>query len=293
MAWSKPHTFQIDALQSVGNTGLNWASLEQYMLKAETFTPPSTNQFANGITYRPSCHASGGPLSIQYDPNPVPGNFEKAFNATVRNLNLPYAYDLTCGNPAGDAPIANTRSGGTRADAYRSYVYQRSIPNLTLLAQANVGKVLLSSGSTPNATGVEFRDSSGTTYTANARLEVIMSAGSIKTPVILQQSGIGPSSVLSSAGVTQKVNLPVGLNLIDQTTSTTDWNIRSAGNGGQPITFPRFQDLFTGTQEINNFKSLMSDASIQSYVNSAVNAGAYDSASSAGLVQVLQTQRDW
>lgn len=68
-----------------------------------------------------------------------------------------------------------------------------------------------------------------------------MATGSIKTPIILQQSGIGPADVLSAAGVTQRVDLPIGLNLIDQTTTTTDWSFNSARGGGQPITFPRFQ----------------------------------------------------
>ena len=31
MAWSKPHTFQIDALEQLGNSGLNWNSLQQYV----------------------------------------------------------------------------------------------------------------------------------------------------------------------------------------------------------------------------------------------------------------------
>jgi hypothetical protein len=31
MAWSKPHTFQIDAMEQLGNTGLNWNSLQQYV----------------------------------------------------------------------------------------------------------------------------------------------------------------------------------------------------------------------------------------------------------------------
>lgn len=68
-----------------------------------------------------------------------------------------------------------------------------------------------------------------------------MATGSLKTPAILQQSGIGPASVLSSAGVTQVVDLPVGLNLIDQTTTTTDWSFKGPRGGGQPITFPRFE----------------------------------------------------
>ena len=292
MAWSKPHTFQLDALQSFGNAGVNWTTLEQYMLKAEDFHAPSSSQFSGGVTYRPSCHSSGGPLSIQFDPNAQPGSFEKAFNTSVQNKGLPYAYDLTCGNPAGEAPIANTRNGQTRADAFRAYVYQQSIPNLTLMTGATVGKLALSSDSTPRATGLEFRDSSGSTYNVKAGLEVIMAAGSIKTPIILQQSGIGPSSVLSTAGVTQRVNLPVGMNLIDQTTTTTDWNINSAGGGGQPITFPRFKDLFTGS-ETSQIQTLLQDSSLQSFVTSAVNAGAYEVESSGGLLKVLQTQRDW
>ena len=137
-------------------------------------------------------------------------------------------------------------------------MYQKSRPNLTstsplqshlfmlipVLSGATVGKAVLSSGSSPRATGVEFRDQSGTTYTANARREVIIATGSIKTPVILQQSGIGPASVLSAAGVTQRVDLPVGMNLIDQTTTSTSGSFRNSRGGGQPITFPRFQVKF-------------------------------------------------
>jgi len=72
-----------------------------------------------------------------------------------------------------------------------------------------------------------------------------MATGSIKTPVILQQSGIGPSSVLNAAGVQQRVDLPVGMNLIDQTTSTTDFGFSGQRGGGQDIAFPRFQVSLT------------------------------------------------
>jgi len=116
---------------------------------------------------------------------------------------------------------------------------------ISVLSGATVGKALLSSGSSPRATGVEFRDQTGKTFTANARREVIIATGSIKTPVILQQSGIGPAAVLSAAGVTQRVDLPVGMNLIDQTTTTTNGSFRGSRGGGQSITFPRFQVSFS------------------------------------------------
>jgi len=155
LAWSKPHDFQIDAMETVGNSGLNWASLQGYvsllffshclslfykmfelaqkkdhgwycwrsrliamsqvffigfhdlsftkplqkvltdtypqMQRAEGFTPPGSSQAANGLTYRSSCHGTGGPISTQYDPSAAPNNIESAFNTTVKNLGLPYA----------------------------------------------------------------------------------------------------------------------------------------------------------------------------------------------------------
>jgi choline dehydrogenase-like flavoprotein len=68
-----------------------------------------------------------------------------------------------------------------------------------------------------------------------------MSTGSVKTPSVLQQSGLGPSGVLSAVGVTQRVDLPIGQNLIDQTTTTTDFVYTGNAGGGQSITFPRFE----------------------------------------------------
>lgn len=129
----------------------------------------------------------------------------------------------------------------TKSYQYVPFSATSTSANDPVLSGATVGKAILSSGSTPRATGVEFRDQAGTTYTANARREVIIATGSIKTPIILQQSGIGPSSVLQAAGVQQRVDLPVGMNLIDQTTTTTSGSFRNARGGGQPIVFPRFQ----------------------------------------------------
>jgi hypothetical protein len=50
----------------------------------------------------------------------TPNRLERDTNTTGKNLGLPYATDLTCGNPAGLAPIANTRSGNLRTDACES-----------------------------------------------------------------------------------------------------------------------------------------------------------------------------
>lgn len=170
-------------------------------------------------------------------------------------------------------------------------MWQQSRPNLTILSGANVGKVILSSDSTPRATGIDFRDENGNTFSASASREVIMALGSIKTPIILQYSGIGPADVLSAAGVQQRVDLPVGLNLIDQTTSTTDWTHTGNRGGGQPITFPRFSDLFKDGDASRAQGMLQND--LQSYVSDALSSGSISSAQQAGLQKVLEIQRDW
>jgi hypothetical protein len=68
------------------------------------------------ILARKLCHSGATDITDRYS---SPNKLERDFNTTVKALGLPYATDLTCGNPAGLAPVANTRSGNTRTDACR------------------------------------------------------------------------------------------------------------------------------------------------------------------------------
>ncbi|TXT15792.1 hypothetical protein VHUM_00295 [Vanrija humicola] len=288
MAWSKPHSFQIDALETLGNAGLNWASLQPYMLRAENFRAPSAAQAGAGVTYSSSCHRTGGPIGVQFDTD-FPGDLERNFNATALGKGVPYATDLTCGNPAGLAPIAHTKVDNLRSNACGLLAGGTADGRPRVLTGANVGKVLLSSASTPRATGIEFRDQAQRTFSASASREVIVAAGAIKTPLILQQSGIGPRAFLQAAGIAVRVDLPVGQNLIDQVTTTTNWGFWGNRGGNQPIVFPRFQDLFSGAEKTTATNLLQTK--LAAYAQDAVNAGAFSSA--AGLEKILGIQRDW
>lgn len=219
----------------------------------------------------------------------APNQFEADFTTALTSLGLPFVDDLSCGNPAGLGVMSHNSFNNIRSDAYRGYLLGKTKPGLTILTGSTVGKVVLSSDTTPRATGVEFRDSSGTVYTVSARREVIMATGSIRTPVILQNSGIGPTSFLAAAGVQQRVDLPVGQNLIDQVTTTSNWNINAAGGGGQPILWPRFQDLFKGA-EAAQMTSLL-QTKLATYAQEAVQADV--SGNAAGLEAVLKIQADW
>ncbi|KAI0112860.1 putative GMC oxidoreductase [Daldinia grandis] len=88
--------------------------------------------------------------------------------------------------------------------------------NYDVVTQSHVTKVLLQEGT---ATGVIFRQKNGnatTLTTVKANREVILSAGAIHSPQLLQRSGIGPGKLLASAGLNTTVDLPgVGQNFQD------------------------------------------------------------------------------
>lgn len=90
--------------------------------------------------------------------------------------------------------------------------------NLFVFAAAHATSILWnSSNQTSNATasGVSFY-SNGTNYTVNASKEVILSAGSIGSPWLLELSGVGSPDLLSGLGIEPVVDLPtVGENMQD------------------------------------------------------------------------------
>jgi len=85
-------------------------------------------------------------------------------------------------------------------------------PNLQLISGALTQRILLDG---KRATAVEFLKN-GRLQTASANRELILSAGPIASPHLLQLSGIGPGEVLKTAGIEVKHDLPgVGENLQD------------------------------------------------------------------------------
>lgn len=105
--------------------------------------------------------------------------------------------------------------------AYLKPVMKRR--NLTVVTQALVRRIVLQ-GRT--ATGVEYIKD-GKTQTMLVGREVILSAGSIGSPHILQLSGIGPSAVLKKAGIEVRHELPgVGENFQDHLESVIQYEIK-------------------------------------------------------------------
>lgn len=249
-SWTSPDKVQIDSWEKVlGNKGWNWANLFQYIKKAEVSRPPNEAQIAAGHYYEPACHGTNGTVHTgvrdngeQYSP------IIRALMNTSTERGVPIRKDLHCGHPRGVSMLPNTlHEDQTRSDAAREWLlpnYKR--PNLKILTGQYVGRVLMNETSSgPKAVGVNFGTNKHVNFNVCARHEVLLAAGSLVSPLILEQSGIGLKDVLDAAGVEQVVDLPVGLNMQDQTTTTVTSRATAAGYGqGQAIYYASFNETF-------------------------------------------------
>lgn len=152
-----------------------------------------------------------GPLTLERGPATNP--LFQAFFEAVQQAGYPLTSDVNGYQQEGFAPFDRNISRGRRLSASRAYLRPiRSRKNLTVTTRAMVTRILFREG---RAVGVEYRHGPGAARQVSAG-EVILCAGAINTPQLLQLSGIGPESLLRPLGVDVVNDLPgVGENLQD------------------------------------------------------------------------------
>ena len=291
-SWTRPHKAQLDAWESVfGNPGWTWDALVPYMHQIEHARAPSQQQVDAGHYFDPACHGMNGSVHVgPRDTGEAYSPIVRALMDTVRADGVPVQKDLGCGDPHGVSMFPNSlHQNQVRADAAREYLLpSHRRPNLQVLTGQQVGKVLLdrssssssssSSGATPTATGVEFGTDQTSRFEAYARHEVLLAAGSTMSPAILEYSGIGLKSVLDSVGIAQVVDLPVGLNLQDQTTTNLRYGATPAGAGqGQAAYFATFNETF-GDFAPQAHALLLADSKLDLWADQVVAGGGFHNA---------------
>jgi choline dehydrogenase-like flavoprotein len=203
------HPDDFAAWVAAGATGWGWDDLLPYFRKSET------SPFADAAHY-----GASGPVHLQQPADPHALTW--AHMAAGAALGLTPIRDHN--GPAGMAgPTLNTltiRDGRRQsvADAYLTPSV-RARPNLELRAGVMVDRLLIADG---RIAGLVGHDASGS-VTLGAAAGVILSAGTISTPLILMRSGLGPAQELRDVGVAVLCDIPaLGANLQD--------HLLSAGN---------------------------------------------------------------
>ncbi|MBU0807307.1 MAG: choline dehydrogenase [Gammaproteobacteria bacterium] len=160
-------------------------------------------------------HGGDGPVSVTTPKNANNPLFHAMIEAGVQ-AGYPRTDDLNGYQQEGFSPMDRTVTPkGRRASTARGYLDQaRERPNLTIVTHALTDRILFDA---KRAIGVDYlHGDSSTATTVKARREVLLSAGAIASPQILQRSGVGPAALLRELDITLVHDLPgVGENLQD------------------------------------------------------------------------------
>jgi choline dehydrogenase len=181
MVYIRGQAEDYDHWKSLGNVGWGWDDVLPYFKKSETNSD-------GGNEYR----GDSGPLyvnnvSSQYHP------LTKTFIQAGQQLGFDYNADFNGKSQEGLGHYQITTKNGLRMSAARAYLHPAlKRDNCQMVTDAQVNRVLFRHNA---AYGVEYKRR-GEIHVASANREVIVCAGSINSPQLLQLSGIGPAKLL-------------------------------------------------------------------------------------------------
>jgi choline dehydrogenase len=217
MIYIRGHARDYDQWRQMGLQGWSYRDVLPYFKRSESLE-------GGGDAW----HGGEGPLKVSKasSPNPI-------YKATVeagREAGHPVTSDFNGFQQEGWGSYQLTVHDGQRWSAARGYLHPAlARPNLTCVTGARTSRIVIENG---RATGVEYIDAkSGQKRVVHADKEVLLSAGAVQSPHILQLSGIGDPDELAKFGVpVVKALKGVGANLQDHLDVTMSWECP------QPIT---------------------------------------------------------
>ena len=189
-----------DYWRQLGNVGWGWEDVLPYFKKGED-QERGASEF----------HGVGGPLSVSNQR--IKLKLLDTFIKAAGEFGIPHSLDFNTGKTEGCGYFQVTEKNGLRCSTsvgYLNPVKKRS--NLKIEVKAHIKKILFEG---LKAVGVEYWQDDEV-KTIRCSREIILSAGSIGSPHILQASGIGPADSLQSHGIDVIRNVDaVGKNLHD------------------------------------------------------------------------------
>jgi choline dehydrogenase len=191
-----------DSWAEAGCSGWSWADVLPHFKKSECLEEGGSDEH----------HGRHGELKVSWIRN-IHDTSEDFLQAT-QDAGIPFNEDTNSGHQEGVGYLQGTIYKGTRQSTANTFLKAAAgRSNLKIMTSAHVRRVVFEG---KRAVGVEVEDAQGATRTVRCGKEVILCAGAIGTPQILQHSGIGDGEHLQSLGIGVVADVPeVGRNLQD------------------------------------------------------------------------------
>ena len=185
-----------------GATGWDYRSVLPYFKKSERYDGGATEY-----------HGASGELCVSELRNDHP--YCQAWVDAAQQYGLPFNPDMNGRTEYGVGSYQLSIRNRWRCSAARAFLHPvLDRPNLAVLPHAHVARIVFDG---PRAVGVEYvHGSSRDAQIVRCTREVVLAAGAIQSPQVLQLSGIGPAGLLRQHGIPVVVDAPdVGENLKD------------------------------------------------------------------------------
>jgi choline dehydrogenase len=200
MIYMRGQARDYDGWRQMGLDGWGWDDVLPYFLKHEDHISPPN-----------AMHRSGGEWRVEHPR--LRWDILDRIRDAAEQAGIQKIDDFNTGDNSGSAYFQVNQKLGRRWSAARGFLKPAmGRPNLVVETGAHVARVEIADG---RARAVEYRKD-GRVVKATARAEIILSAGAVASPGILERSGIGNPQLLKGHGIEPLVDLPgVGENLQD------------------------------------------------------------------------------
>jgi len=216
MVYMRGQKVDYDYWAALGNRGWSWDEVLPYFKRIE-------RHFGGASEF----HGCDGELCVE-EPR-VRWEILDAWREAAQQCGIPKVDEFNRGDNFGNAYFHMNQRGGRRWGATKAWLRPAmDRPNLTVMTKAHVRKLVIDAkGGRKRASGIELVVQGRGEGVAKARKAVVLAAGSIGSPQILQLSGIGPRALLQSFGIPLVHELAgVGENLHDHLQIRMMWKVK-------------------------------------------------------------------
>ncbi len=213
MIYMRGQAADYDAWRQMGNVGWAWDDVLPYFLKSE-----------DGFRGAAPMHGEGGAWKVERQR--LSWEILHAVQEGAKEFGIPPREDFNDGDNEGSGFFEVNQKRGIRWSTARGFLRPAmKRPNLRVVTHANTETILLED---KRATGVVF-ERAGLRYRAMAEGEVLLAAGAINSPKLLEHAGIGRPAHLRDLGIEVRHALDgVGGNLQDHLQLRTVYRVRHA-----------------------------------------------------------------
>ncbi|MHA6347401.1 GMC family oxidoreductase [Roseivivax sp. CAU 1761] len=209
MLYLRGQSADYDQWRQQGLAGWGWEDVKPYFLKAQDYQDGASEH-----------HGAGGPWRIEKQRLkwPVLDDWQDAAAAA----GLPKITDFNTGDNEGVGYFKVSQKRGWRVSMATAYLKAADRTKLSVVTGAHVKRVAFEGA---RAIGVVI-DRDGVEETVRARAEVILSAGAVGSPHLLQLSGLGPAELLARHGIAVRRDMAaIGGNLQDHLQLRCSWKL--------------------------------------------------------------------